>query len=194
MPPSPPRIDSPVESQGERDAGLALLPVLSTALFYLLPPGLQDNVALQFAPQALAYVGLGIWAGRNDRVLQRLGLASEGLNVGLRWGVATGLVLGTINVAVILWLVPSLGGDIAFLRQTPHARIPSALMLPWVIVLIAIFVEVNFRGFLLGRLLALGRSWFPGSSYAGAALAITVSALVFSFDPFMTATFRRLHW
>lgn len=193
-PPPAPCLDSSVESKGERAAGLALLPVLSTVLFYALPAGLQDNLAIQFAPQALGYLGLAIWAGRNDRIVQRLGLAPEEPGIGLRWGVATGLLLGMLNVSVILRLVPFLGGDIAFLRETPHARIPAALMLPWMTIAIALFVEVNFRGFLLGRFLALGRSWFSGSSYAGAALAVAGSALVFSFDPFMATTFRHLHW
>jgi membrane protease YdiL (CAAX protease family) len=191
---SPPRLNAPVEPERERYAGLALLPVLSTVSFYALPAQLQADSVLQFFPQALAYLGLAVWAGLNDRVVQRLGLASEGLGVGLRWGVGTGLILGTINVSVILWLVPFLGGDISFLRETPHARVPPALMLPWVIVLIAIFVEVNFRGFLLGRLLVLSRGRPPGSSRTGTAVAVMVSALIFSFDPFMVATFRHLHW
>ena len=58
-------------------------------------------------------------------------------------------------------------------------------MMPWFIVLIACFVEINFRGFLLGRLLALG---LPST------LAIAASAVLFAFDPFMVATFKHLHW
>jgi membrane protease YdiL (CAAX protease family) len=181
-------------TQRERLAGLALLPVLATALFYGLPADLQGNIAVQFVPQVLGYVGLAVWAGWNDRVIPRLGLAFGGAGIGFRWGLPVGLLLGCLNVVVILRLVPWLGGDIAFLRGTPHAQIPAAVMLPWFILTIAIFVEVNFRGFLLGRLLALGRSWWPASSRAGPALAVTGSALVFSFDPFMTATFRHLHW
>jgi membrane protease YdiL (CAAX protease family) len=45
-------------------------------------------------------------------------------------------------------------------------------------------VEINFRGFILGRL----------ESVLGPVPAIVLSALVFSFDPFMTATFHELHW
>ena len=46
-------------------------------------------------------------------------------------------------------------------------------------------VEVNFRGFLLGRFLSLGLS--PST-------AIGASALLFAFDPFLVATFQQLHW
>jgi membrane protease YdiL (CAAX protease family) len=81
------------------------------------------------------------------------------------------------------------------LRETPHARMPVFIMLPWGILLIAIGVELNFRGFLLGRLAALSQASslrkFPR---LGSAAAIIISALVFSFDPFMTATFKHLHW
>jgi membrane protease YdiL (CAAX protease family) len=58
-------------------------------------------------------------------------------------------------------------------------------MIPWFILAIAIFVELNFRGFVLGRLLALS---IPPS------LAVLLSAVLFAFDPFMVATFRYLHW
>lgn len=192
LPPS--HCDAPVGSPDERLAGVVLLPIFATALFYALPAGLQDLPFVQFVPQALAYLGLAIWALRNDRIVHRLGLLPAGFGIGFRWGLATGLMLGTVNVAVILWLVPFFGGDIGFLRNTPHARMPPALMLPWVILLIAFFVEVNFRGFLLGRLLVLCRAIIPAPSVIAPVLAIAGSALVFSFDPFMVATFRHLHW
>jgi membrane protease YdiL (CAAX protease family) len=50
---------------------------------------------------------------------------------------------------------------------------------------IAVFVELNFRGFILGRLRALS---------VPPAVAVLLSALLFSFDPFMVTTFRFLHW
>ncbi|HEV8539602.1 MAG TPA: hypothetical protein VGQ60_00425, partial [Nitrospiraceae bacterium] len=59
---------------------------------------------------------------------------------------------------------------------------------------IAVFVEINFRGFLLGRLLVLYRAIIPAPTVLAPALAVAGSALVFSFDPFMVATFRHLHW
>ncbi|HAN47639.1 MAG TPA: hypothetical protein DCQ20_01985 [Nitrospira sp.] len=62
---------------------------------------------------------------------------------------------------------------------------PLLIMVPWLILLIATMVELNFRGFLLGRLLALG---LP------APIAVPASALLFAFDPFLVATFQHLHW
>jgi membrane protease YdiL (CAAX protease family) len=90
-----------------------------------------------------------------------------------------------VNIVVILYLVPRLGGEYGFLIDTPHARIPMGVMVPWFIGFIAVMVELNFRGFLLGRLLALRLS--PSS-------AIWASALLFAFDPFLVATFQQLHW
>lgn len=178
----------------ERVAWLALIPVLATALYYALPESLQRLWVFQFAPQVLAYLGLAIWVGRNRNVLAKLGLMPFSLGQGLRWGIPTGIALGLLNLSVMLWLVPRLGGDIGFLRETPHARAPAAVMLPWAILLIALGVELNFRGFLLGRLLTLCASPTSAIRVLGPALAVGGSALVFSFDPFMTATFKHLHW
>jgi membrane protease YdiL (CAAX protease family) len=177
----------------ERLAWLALVPILATTLYYALPANLQSLRTIQFIPQALGYLGLAIWTRKNDGILAKLGFSL--LAQGLRWGLPTGIVLGLVNLSVILWLVPLLGGNIDFLRETPHARAPVILMLPWVILVIALGVELNFRGFLLGRLLALCAS-SPNTTGRGlgAALAVGSSALVFSFDPFMAATFKHLHW
>jgi membrane protease YdiL (CAAX protease family) len=141
-------------SSPERTTWLAWLPILATLLFYALPSDRQGRQAIQFLPQAVAYAALAAWAARNSDVRARLGLRPAQIGQGLRWGTATGLILGTINVSAILWIIPWLGYDIAFLRETPHAQIPPAIMLPWFILLIAVLVEVNFRGFLLGRLLS----------------------------------------
>ena len=174
---------------------LAWLPILATALFYALPSDLQSDRAIQFFPQAMAYASLALWASRNAGIAPRLGLQPAQIDRGLRWGIVAGLTMGTANAGIILQVVPRLGYDIAFLRETPHAQIPPAIMLPWLIVAIAMIVEVNFRGFLLGRLLALAE-WlvpsFPRPFVVG--VAIGVSALTFSFDPFMVVTFRHLHW
>ncbi|MBI4400909.1 MAG: hypothetical protein HY581_04690 [Nitrospirae bacterium] len=183
----------------ERLAALALAPVLTTGLFYALPPRLQNQPAILFLPQILAYLGLAAWASQNVDCLARMGLKLRLLRQGLQWGLPTGLVLGFLNVAVILRLVPLLGGDIEFLRETPHARAPAALMLPWGILLIAIAVELNFRGFLLGRLLALcQRAWLSRYPRVGPvlapAVAIAGASTVFAFDPFMVTTFKHLHW
>ncbi len=177
----------------ERSAWLACLPILATAFFYALPIGFRGDQALQFLPQAVAYAALAAWTLRNQGLTDRLGLHPSLLSQGLRWGIPTGLLLGTVNAAIILLVVPWLGYDVAFLRGTPHAQIPPVIMLPWFVLLIALFVEVNFRGFLLGRLLVLAEQTAgPGAAATG--LAVGVSALTFSFDPFMVITFRHLHW
>lgn len=178
-------------SSSERLAWLAGLPIAATAGFYILPSDLQQHPAIQFLPQALAYAALALWALQNFNSAARLGLQPSLLQQGLRWGTATGLALGLLNTAVILYLTPWLGFAIGFLRDTPHAKIPVLVMLPWFIMFIALFVEINFRGFLLGRLLAL-LSGLPAPIAIGTALA--VSAIIFSFDPFMVVTFRHLHW
>ena len=168
--------------------------MLSTGLYHGLPLPLQESLVVQFLPQALAYLCLTAWAIQNDRPWHKLGLATQAIGQGLRWGIVTGSLLGGLNVSVILYLVPLLGGDIAFLRQTPHAQAPLAVMLPWFILFIACLVELNFRGFLLGRLLALIVSR-PGPLQAASPfVAVGLSALTFSFDPFMVATFKHLHW
>lgn len=163
-------------------------------LFYALPSDFQSHRALQFLPQAVACAALAVWAARNTDIPDRLGLRAVQFGQGFRWGVATGLILGVMNAWVILRLVPALGGDVTFLRDTPHAQISPALMRPWVIVAIAILVELNFRGFVLGRLVALatGRPSIPPR--LGPWLAVGLTALTFSFDPFMMVTFQYLHW
>lgn len=194
----PPREQS-LDPEPERLAWLALMPAVTTGLYYALPPRLQNLPAILFLPQVLAYLGLAIWASQNTAVPKRLGLRLHQLGQGLRWGLGTGLILGVLNVSVILWLVPLVDGDIYFLRNTPHARLPVVVMLPWGIVLIAVLVELNFRGFLLGRLLSLCQSsrlrHHPTAGPAlGSMLAITGASTVFAFDPFMVATFKHLHW
>ena len=171
------------------------MPVAATAFYYILPIGWQAVTVVQFIPQAVAYMALALWASANERPVERLGLKFNLVPQGLRWGLVTGLILGSLNATVILWLSPRLGGDISFLRQTPHARVPPAAMLPWVILFIGVAIEINFRGFLLGRLLAaLGSVTSHRYARIQAALAIGISALTFTFDPFMVTTFKHLHW
>jgi hypothetical protein len=179
----------------ERASALALLPIGGTALFYALPGELQREPWLQFLPQLMAYLALIAWSFRNTGVVALLGLKIDCFPEGVRWGLVTGLLLGAANTHVILRLIPWLGHDIAFLKDTPHAKVPAALMVPWTIVLIAVFVELNFRGFVLGRLLALGRNTLGvrNDRFAPAA-AVMTSALAFAFDPFLVATFQHLHW
>ena len=108
------------------------------------------------------------------------------------------MVLGGLNSFVILTLVPYWGGDVTFLREVPHAKISSVLMVPWFIMGIASLVELNFRGFLLGRIHTLVMKWMQtpslSSKYRPWVVPVAGSAFVFSFDPFMVSTFRHLHW
>ena len=176
-------------------AVLALLPIGATFGYYGLPASLKEQLFVQFVPQFLAYMGLSLWATCALQVSVQLGLEKEKVWKGLRWGVLTGVLLGSLNTFVILAVYPSWGFDITFLKQTPHGRLPVLLMVPWLICCIALFVEVNFRGFLLGRLAALESHWRgTDSCQQPALLALTVSSLTFAFDPFMMNTFQHLHW
>jgi hypothetical protein len=169
----------------ERGAALGLLPIAATILFYFSPPPLRENSLYQFLPQVCAYTAFIAWSALNGCAARRVGLTRELIPQGFRWGTITGLALGTVNALFILYLVPLFGGDYRFLTDTPHAKIPLLIMVPWFILLIAAMVELSFRGFVLGRLLALG---LPPP------IAVLMSALLFAFDPFLVATFQQLHW
>ena len=186
--------------QKERASGLAFLPVFATIGFYLLPANWQLQPAVQFAPQLMAYGALSVWVYRNVGQLHKLGLGFRHIRPGVLWGTVTGIMLGTVNTVAILYVMPAFGIDIRFLSQTPHAQVPFWIMVPWFIIVIAMVVELNFRGFLLGRLLV----WFhdarqpdhpsPIRIRLQALLPLSISALTFSCDPFMVTTFRDLHW
>ena len=179
----------------ERGAALALLPVAATIDYYALPEWLQLQPLVQFAPQLVGYLAFALWASHNESILGRMGLQPSLWRRGAKLGTITGVLLGCVNSLVILQFVPSLGWDISFLKETPHARVPVLFMLPWFIAGIALLVEFNFRGFVLGRLAALEAIlWQPASLRRFAPLALITSALVFAFDPFMVNTFRHLHW
>ncbi len=195
MTPTAERAESPADRTIPREAWLAVAPVIATAGYYVLPPLLQHHTLIQFLPQLAAYAALVAWAHRQPRAAPGLGLRPVRLREGIRWGLLTGLLLGGFNTGVILLVAPSLGLDIRFLQDTPHARIPFWVMVPWFIIAIAFGVELNYRGFLLGRLSELERPLWRGRR-AGACcpVAIAASALTFSFDPFMVHTFRDLHW
>ncbi len=194
MTPEPGPRATPAQAN-ERGAALALLPAGATLYFYALPASLQEQTLVQFTPQILAYLALGVWAMYNRDIVSRLGLENGNIRVGLRWGLLTGLLLGCLNTFVILSTYPHLGYDISFLKTTPHGRLPLLVMVPWFICGIALFVELNFRGFLLGRLAALeSRVRKSGTAQRLPPLALITCALVFAFDPFMVNTFQHLHW
>jgi membrane protease YdiL (CAAX protease family) len=195
MTPPEPGHPSASTQADEWGAALALLPIAATLDYYALPDWLQEHTLIQLAPQLIAYLAFALWASLNGSIIPRLGLETQRVARGVKIGIITGLVLGGLNALVILRLVPSLGYDIAFLKHTPHAQLPMLVMVPWFIAGIALFVELNFRGFLLGRLVTLEsgiwhRPWLRSCSPA----ALLTSALVFAFDPFMVHTFQYLHW
>ena len=179
----------------EWGAALALLPIAATLGFYALPASLQEPTLVLFAPQIVGYLALGFWAAHNRDIVSRLGLEKWKVRIGLRWGLLTGLLLGCLNTFVILSAYPYLGYDISFLKTTPHGRLPLLVMAPWFICGIALFVELNFRGFLLGRLATLESVlWRSGLPQRLSPLALMTCALMFAFDPFMVNTFQQLHW
>ena len=172
----------------ERAAWLALLPALATVSYYALPASLQHNLWVTFAPQFLAYGALAAWALANPGWWIALRLQSGGIGPGLKWGGLVGVAMGAVNLSLILQVIPALGGDITFLRRTPHAQAPVWIMFPLGIAGIGVLVELNFRGFQMGRLLALF-----GDSTVGRIAAVIVSAMVFAHDPFMVRVFQHLH-
>ncbi len=195
MTPPEPGHPSASTQADERGAALALLPIAATLDYYALPDWVQAQPLIQVAPQLIAYLAFALWASLNGSIIPRLGLETQRVARGVKIGIITGLVLGGLNALVILRLVPSLGYDIAFLKYTPHAQLPMLVMVPWFIAGIALFVELNFRGFLLGRLAALEAGiWKSSSIRRLSPAALLTSALVFSFDPFMVHTFQHLHW
>ncbi len=194
MAPEPGPHAAPTQAK-ERRAALALLPIAATLAFYALPASLQEQTLVLFAPQIIAYLALGFWAAHNRDIVSRFGLEKRKIRDGLRWGLLTGLLLGCLNTFVILSAYPHLGYDISFLKTTPHGRLPLLVMVPWFICGIALLVELNFRGFLLGRLAALeSRLWRSGLAQRLSPLALITCALIFAFDPFMVNTFQYLHW
>lgn len=194
MAPEPERHATPSEAQ-EWGARLALVPVITTFLYYILPQSLREQTVVQFAPQLMAYGAIVLWVLHNDAIPHRLGFRSGGIPDGLSWGLVTGLILGCLNTSIILIVIPSLGHDVTFLKDTPHAKLPFLIMVPWFICAIAGVVEINFRGFLLGRLAQFERAFWPSARLLRfSPLALLLSTLTFAFDPFMVNTFKHLHW
>jgi membrane protease YdiL (CAAX protease family) len=194
MAPEPGPRTAPAQAK-EWGAALALLPTAATLGFYALPTSFQEQALILFGPQIIAYLALGVWAMHNRDIVSRLGLEKWKVRNGLHWGLLTGLLLGCLNTFVILSVYPHLGYDISFLKTTPHGRLPLLVMVPWFICGIAFLIELNFRGFLLGRLAALESGlWRSSLAQQLSPLALIAGALIFAFDPFMVNTFQQLHW
>jgi membrane protease YdiL (CAAX protease family) len=139
-------------------------------------------------------IGLGAvitWLAANRWDWPNLGVRLAGW----RWlaaGGAAGAGLAAVNFFVIMILAPLLFGpgvDYRLLDATPHARLSWWAMLFVVVPLVAVVIELFFRGFLLGRLLV----WMPAGAL-GRWGAIIASALFFAWDPFLVMSFRELHW
>lgn len=173
----------------ERWSGLAAVPAVLTLAYSFWSPFSSVSLWPTLLPQLAAYACLAVWWAVNDRRLDRLFLVSHNLKKSLLLGGLVGILTGLINLWVIVKLTPWLGYSYDFLRDTPHARMPFAVMVPWGIILIAAFVEINFRGFMMGRIMAM----LAGRPY-GFAVAAILSSVVFSRDPFMVAVFRGYHW
>lgn len=182
-------MDLSPEARSEKSAWLVLVPSLATAGYYALPASLQQNPWVMLSPQLLAFAALAAWALSNRGWKTLLRLEVRRIGPGLAWGALVGVALGAVNLSLILQVIPVLGGDIRFLQETPHAQAPVWLMFPAGIAVIGFLVEVNFRGFQLGRLITV-----LGNTQAARVGAVLVSALAFSFDPFMVQVFRHLHW
>ena len=178
----------------ERGAAQALLPVAATLDYYALPPSFKDrpwfNSHHRFAPispsafgprtTATSYLGLG-WR------MEKPGMAYAGdsRQAGSRPPEYVRDSLGRIHI----WAMTSF--------PEIHAAwpLPFWVMVPWFICGIASFVELNFRGFLFGRLAALeSHLWRSGLVQRLSPLALVTCALTFAFDPFMVNTFQHLHW
>ncbi|HEX9284029.1 MAG TPA: CPBP family intramembrane glutamic endopeptidase [Nitrospirales bacterium] len=172
----------------ERASWLVLLPVFATPSYYILPATLQQNLWITFSPQLLAYAALIGWILLNPGWRTALRLDARTIGPSLKRGSLVGVAMGAVNLSLILQVIPTLGGDITFLRATPHAQAPVWIMFPLGIAGIGVLVELNFRGFQMGRLLTLF-----GDSSMGRIAAVVISALVFAHDPFMIRVFQHLH-
>lgn len=166
-----------------------MLPLVASCGYYALPATLQRNLWITFTPQLVAYATLALWIALNPSWRAALRLDVAGMRSSLKWGALVGVALGAVNLTLILFIIPALAGDVLFLRETPHAKAPAWVMFPVGIAVIGMLVELNFRGFQMGRLLTL-----LGQSPAGKLSALLISALAFSFDPFMVRVFHHLHW
>lgn len=163
-----------------------LLPVGATFLLHVI---LRDDQGgpLLFLPQFLAYGWM--LTHRGQLRVPQIGLTGERIGSALGVGAAVGFLLGGLNLWVILQAAPWLGWDPSFLRETPHARLPFWVMFPFGIVFIAVFVETNFRGWFFAELREA-----VGMMGGKPIWTVLGSALLFSFDPFMVATFGVFHW
>lgn len=175
--------------EGPEPFSWRLLVPCGSILIYFLFFYPASHLLLVFTPLILALFALICWWRWDHGSFSRLYLRKEGLKEALLLGAAAGVGLALFNLFVILKLTVWLGYSYDFLQLTPHAHLPISLMLPFGILAIGFIIEVLFRGWILGRLWALMKN-IRGGTY----LSIFLSALIFSFDPFMVVYFKGYHW
>lgn len=181
-------VPSRLRSDSERLIFVSLFPVAAALVYYFFffPSALLLSV---FFPLITAIFSLFLWLGVNSGGAEKLLLQKKKAKEAVAKGACVGIVLGLTNLFVILKLSPWLGYSPDFLRETPHAAFPFWVMFPFGILLIGFMVETIFRGWILGRLFVMTRG-----IRGGEALSILLSALFFSFDPFMVIYFKGYHW
>lgn len=165
-----------------------LFPLTATGFYYtfLFP---SPQLLHVFIPLIISFIALCVWIRLNPKRLEELYLRKKGLKGAVSKGAAVGIVLGLLNLFIIVKLSSWLGYSNEFLRKTPHAVLPVWVMFPLGIVFISALVEILFRGWILGRFLSLF-----DDTRRGVCCAVLVSALYFSFDPFMVIYFKGYHW
>jgi membrane protease YdiL (CAAX protease family) len=137
----------------------------------------------------VSLIALGVWISLNPEQSAQLYLQKNGVKGAISQGIAVGIGLGFFNLLVIVKITPWLGYSNKFLRETPHAGFPLWIMFPFGILLVSFLVEILFRGWILGRFLKLFNA-----TRGGKCCAVLLSALYFSFDPFMLIYFKGYHW
>lgn len=170
----------------ERCNWLVFIPILANIIFYLYPAEKANTISL-FFPQILSYLMMILWSRINRKSNIRINLTNY--KASIIYGVAAGLITGGMNLFFILKVTGWLGQDYEFLRETPHAKTPFLLMMPFGIILISALVETNFRGFIMNRFLTIF-----GNSSGGIYAAIAISSIVFATDPFMLYYFKLFAW
>jgi len=170
----------------ERCNWLVFIPILANIVYFMFPPK-ETNIAFLFIPQILSYVTMILWSCINKKFNIRINPANY--KASIIYGFAAGLITGAINLFFILKVTGWLGQDYEFLRETPHAKIPFLLMMPFGIIMVSSFVEINFRGFIMSRFLTMFRN-----NSGGAFAAIAISSIVFATDHFMLFYFKIFAW